>query len=149
MTYPPRWQLPRRRALIGSAGYFALIDSREADHAVAATIARGLQAAHWRVFTTNFIIAEAHALLLNRLGHTWAARFLIDVTVSQSTSIIRARPADEQRARAIIARYDDKDFSLTDAISFAVMERLGIPFAFTFDQHFAQYGLTALTPEHF
>jgi predicted nucleic acid-binding protein len=149
MTQPPRWQPLRRWVLIDSAGYFALIDSREADHAVAAAVARGLQAAHWRVFTTNFVIAEAHALLLNRLGHSWAARFLIEVAASQSTSVVRARAADERRARAVIARYDDKDFSLTDAISFAVMERLGIPFAFTFDQHFAQYGWTVLTPGHF
>ncbi len=41
-----------------------------------------------------------------------------------------------------------KDFSLTDATSFALMERLGVRFAFTFDRNFAQYGLTALAPEH-
>jgi predicted nucleic acid-binding protein len=52
---------------------------------------------------------------------------------------------DERRAREIIAQYDDKDFTLTDATSFAVMERLGITYAFTFDHHFTQYGFIALT----
>ncbi len=42
-------------------------------------------------------------------------------------------------------QYDDKDFSLTDATSFAVMERIRVPYAFTFDRHFAQYGFTVLT----
>lgn len=42
-------------------------------------------------------------------------------------------------------RYDDKRFSFTDAISFVVMERLGIPYAFSFDRDFAQYGLQLLT----
>jgi predicted nucleic acid-binding protein len=46
---------------------------------------------------------------------------------------------------SIIYQYDDKDFSLTDATSFAVMERLRVPAAFTFDRHFAQYGFTVLT----
>jgi predicted nucleic acid-binding protein len=53
-------------------------------------------------------------------------------------------PADVERAKAIIYQYDDRDFSLTDATSFAVMERLRIPTAFTFDRHFAQYGFTVL-----
>lgn len=35
----------------------------------------------------------------------------------------------------------------TDAISFVVMERLGITRAFTFDRHFEQYGFTVLTPD--
>ena len=43
-------------------------------------------------------------------------------------------------------KYQDKDFSLTDAISFAVMERLQITQAFTFDRHFAQYGFTLVQP---
>ena len=43
-------------------------------------------------------------------------------------------------------QYQDKDFPMVDAISFAVMERLGISVAFAFDQHFTQYGWTALTP---
>jgi len=61
--------------------------------------------------------------------------------------VVRARAADEVRARHIIYQYDDKAFSMTDAISFAVMERLHITRAFTFDRHFAQYGFTVLTPD--
>ncbi len=62
------------------------------------------------------------------------------------TTIVRAEADDERRARQILERYDAKDFSLTDAISFAVMERLRIGHAFTFDRHFAQYGFTQLMP---
>jgi predicted nucleic acid-binding protein len=36
---------------------------------------------------------------------------------------------------------------MTDAISFAVMERLHITRVFAFDRHFAQYGFTVLVPE--
>ena len=55
------------------------------------------------------------------------------------------RAADEERAKQILFQYDDKDFSFADAISFAVMERLAIGLAFTFDRDFAQYGFTVLT----
>jgi uncharacterized protein len=47
---------------------------------------------------------------------------------------------DERRAVEIIRRYHDKDLSLTDATSFAVMERLRIGWAFSFDRDFNQYG---------
>jgi predicted nucleic acid-binding protein len=61
-----------------------------------------------------------------------------------STVIVRVRASDERHAREIIATYDDKDFSLIDALSFAVMERLGITHAFSLDRHFAQYGFILL-----
>lgn len=139
----------QRRVLVDSAAYFATAETREVNHSVARTIAQGLREQRWRVYTTNFVIAEAHALILARQGRDVAARFLFDIEQSRGTAIVRASAADEHRARWIIDRYDDKDFSLTDAISFAVMERLGIPFAFTFDHHFTQYGWTVLTPDHF
>jgi len=75
-----------------------------------------------------------------------ATRFLRDMEHSPTT-IVWVTPRDVQRARAIIYQYDDKDFSLTDATSFAVIERLRIPTAFSFDRHFAQYGLTVLSAQ--
>jgi predicted nucleic acid-binding protein len=78
-----------------------------------------------------------------RLSHHSADHFLRDVHRG-TTTIIRVDEEDERRAREIIFRYDDKDFSLTNATSFAVMERAGISMAFTFDRHFAQYGFTVL-----
>ena len=37
-------------------------------------------------------------------------------------------------------RYDDKDFSFTDCVSFVVMWETGIKEAFAFDEHFNQMG---------
>ncbi len=60
--------------------------------------------------------------------------------------MVRVTRLDEGQAREIIFRYDNRDFSYTDATSFAVMERLTIGSAFTFDRHRAQYGLNTLAP---
>ena len=75
-----------------------------------------------------------------------AVRVLAELDAGSARAVIRAEEGDERRAREIIRRYADKDFSLTDAISFAVMERLGIDHAFAFDPHFAQYGVALLDP---
>ena len=52
--------------------------------------------------------------------------------------MVRQREVD--RAREILERYHDKAFTLTDAVSFVVMETRGISEAFSFDDHFDQYG---------
>ncbi len=48
----------------------------------------------------------------------------------------------EMQARDILRRYDDQTFSYTDAVSFAVMEHLGILEAFAFDHHVSVAGFT-------
>ena len=90
-------------------------------------------------------MAETHALLLTRLGRATALAFLEGIERSRFT-IVRVSATDERVARDILGRYDDKDFSLTDATSFAAMDRLSIAAAFAFDRHFAQYGQTILRP---
>ena len=94
----------------------------------------------------NEMMTRFDALLLNRLSQQIATRFLRDMEHSPTT-LIWVTPRDVHRAKAIIYQYTDKDFSLTDAASFTVMERLRIPAAFTFDRHFAQYSFTVLSAQ--
>ena len=136
-----------RRVFVDSSAYLALLDRQDKNHPAATALVRQLAAEHFRQFTTNTLIIETHSLLLSRMGLREATQFLRAMEQT-NTVIVRARAADEERAKAIIFHYGDKDFSLADAISFVVMERLGIRRAFTFDRHFAQYGLTVLAPDH-
>jgi len=55
-----------RRVLVDASAYFALLDHDDANHAQALMISRRLIAEGWRLFTTSLILAETHALLLNR-----------------------------------------------------------------------------------
>jgi uncharacterized protein len=134
------------RVLVDSSGYYALVDRYEREtHPIALAIRERVIREQARLFTTNFVVAETHALLLVRLGRAIAARFLLEIDRS-TTTIVRVSATDERRARAVIIKYQDKAFSLTDATSFAVMERLRIGWAFNFDRNFAQYGIPLLTP---
>ena len=131
---------PRRRALVDTSAYYALVDGDDVYHVRAHALGAALRG---RLYTTDLILAETHALLLRRLGREIAVQFLVE-TYQTRTNFARVTWADEQRAIGIIATHDDKDYSFTDATSFAVMERFGITTAFTFDRHFAQYGFTVL-----
>ena len=127
------------RVLIDTSAYFALVDVSEGAHSGMRASWTRLTEDRWHTFTTNFIVAEAHALFLTRLGWEPAASFLRQF-LSSTTTVVRISAADEERAREIIFQHRDKDFSLTDATSFAIMERLRIGTALTLDHHFVQYG---------
>jgi predicted nucleic acid-binding protein len=143
MPLPPL-PLRARRVFIDSSVYLALLDVDDEHHRDATQIVHRLATERYRQFTTNVLLIESHALILSVLGRAQAVRFLTDMQES-NTVIVRVRAADEARAQQILFQYEDKDFSFADATSFAVMERLDIRLAFTFDRDFAQYGFTVLT----
>lgn len=125
-----------RSVLWDSSAILALLDADDADHARAVAVARDIASEARPSFVTNYIEAEAHALLLRKLGRTMARQWLL----AGGLPVVRVLPAEEQKAREILARHADKDWTLSDAISFAVLEARRVGRAFTFDPHFRQYG---------
>jgi predicted nucleic acid-binding protein len=119
-----------------SSAILALLDADDADHARAVAVARQIASEGRPSFITNYIEVEAHALLVRKLGRTLAREWLL----TGRLPVVRALPVEEERAREIVTRHTDKDWTLCDAISFAVLEARHIARAFTFDHHFRQYG---------
>ncbi len=129
-----------QRTFVDSSAYYALTDPRDDNHAAAVSVAQNLAREGSDLYTTNFVTAEAHSLILNRTDRDTAERFL-DRLYAGSTHIIRATEGDERRPREIIHQQRDKEYSLVDAISFAVMARLHLRQAWSYDQHFSQFGM--------
>ena len=125
-----------RSVLWDSSAILALLDADDADHARAVAVARRIASEERPSFITNYIEAEAHALLLRKLGRTVAREWLL----RGGLPVVRALPAEEQGAKEILVRHTDKDWSLCDAISFAVLDARQVATAFAFDRHFRQYG---------
>ena len=136
----------RKRILIDTGAFYAFADESDAHHADAVAIFSSLVGNGDSLFTTSFVVSETHALLLNRLHQLAATQFLKDTENGTRISVRWVTPDDVKQARALIYRYVDKRFSLTDATSFVVMGRLKLSHAFTFDRNFTQYGVTVLTP---
>lgn len=125
-----------RGVLWDSSAILALLDADDADHARAVAIARQIASEARPSFVTNYIEVEAHALLVRKLGRVIARQWLL----TAGLPVVRALPAEEQRAKEILTRHADKDWTLCDAISFAVLDSRHVGRAFTFDRHFGQYG---------
>ncbi len=127
-----------RRVFVDTSAYYAVIDRRDADHRGAVATMHRLTSERRPLITTNIILFELHSLLLNRISRHIAWVSHQELRAAQDVVQIRIR--DEARAEETLAQYDDKNFTLIDASSFAVMERFGISVAFSLDRHFAQYG---------
>ena len=132
-----------RHLFVDTSAYFALADRRDENHEAAVHLIHQLIKEPTQFLTTNYIVAETHTLLLNRIGYTTALRVIEELYKSQ-TRIYRVGAAEERKAIEIIRMYADKEFSLVDATSFATMERFHLTQAFAFDHHFAQYGFSLL-----
>ncbi len=125
-----------RSVLWDSSAILALLDADDADHAQAVATARRIAAEKRPSFMTNYIEVEAHALLLRKLGRSIAREWLL----TGGLAVLRVLPEEEEHAKAILTRHADKDWTLCDAISFAVLDTRHVRRAFTFDHHFQHYG---------
>ena len=119
-----------------SSAILALLDADDADHERAVVVARAIASERRPSFITNYIEAEGHPLLVRKLGRTIARQWLL----TGGLPVVPVLPAEENKAKDILARHTDKDWTLCDAISFAVLDARRVSRAFTFDHHFRQYG---------
>ncbi len=124
------------KILVDSGAVFALLCRDDHNHPAAVAGLRKMQRQRALPVLTNYILAETHTLLAARLGPD-AARLWVR---SNIWPMEQAVAVDEKRAMEILLSGRGGDCTIVDAISFAVMERLDMDTAFTFDINFANYG---------
>jgi uncharacterized protein len=132
-----------RRVFVDTGGFVALLVAEDQSHARAAALFDEASRDGWRLVTTNIVVIETYSVLLARArdGRTAGVTFLDAVNASAGALFVeRARIDDEAGAAALVRRHRDKSYSLCDAISFVVMDRLKIAEAIAFDRHFREYG---------
>ena len=120
--------------------WFAAANPRDMDHEASAAAMREANAAGLLPVTTNLVVAEAHALLVNRVHHAAALAFLRRVRAGPLVFVASTPQLEDRAIRDWIERYDDQNFSLADAVSFTVMAARGIEEALALDRHFVVAG---------
>jgi hypothetical protein len=131
-----------RSVFADSFYFFALGNRRDPAHSKALAFSQSFRG---RLVTTGFVLIE--------FADGCAAPPNIRPTVAQIVQTLRSNPAVAivpcseplfQEGLALFDQRPDKEWSLTDCISFVVMQREGISEALTGDHHFEQAGFTAL-----
>ncbi len=130
------------RTVFADTFYFlALLDSRELCHPQAAKASRDSEL---RLVTTEWVLAEfgdAYCHPQDRADFVSLYRSMVN---HPRFKIISADTRLFQRGVDFFEHRSDKDWSLTDCLSFVVMRDEGIREALTGDKHFEQAGFTAL-----
>jgi len=96
--------------------------------------------------TTDYIIDETLTLLKVRGYPALALDMGRMLFGGELADIVLISEEDNQQAWHIFRTFRDKGWSFTDCTSKAVMQRLGIPTAFSFDHHFRQFGSAKVVP---
>jgi predicted nucleic acid-binding protein len=106
--------------------------------------------AHWRsvvqrlpaLVTTTYVFDETVTFFNSRGHHAKAVQVGNNLLHSPSLQLIHVDEALFYAGWQFLERHQDKQYSLTDCISFVVMGQLGIDTVYTFDHHFTQAGFT-------
>jgi predicted nucleic acid-binding protein len=120
-------------AFVDSSAMVALADAGDATHAGAVAAYQELRDAGYRLFTTEFAIAEAFELISLSLGNECARDWLVKLEIAR----YHLDEADHSRARhRLVSDERLASRTLTDVLNITAMERLGVRDAFAVDASF-------------
>lgn len=94
--------------------------------------------------TTTYIINEIATFFNSRNRHAKAVEIVNRLMRSSFVQLIHVSEKLFNRSWEYFTKHPDKMYSLTDCISFVMMEDLGIEAALAFDRHFIQAGFRGL-----
>jgi predicted nucleic acid-binding protein len=124
--------------------YVALANPRDRHHGAAVRLAHRTRGP---LLTTEYVLVEL-GNWLSKSGDRDSFLTLIEqINADPAVTVVPAGAALFARGVDLFRRRFDKEWSMTDCISFAVMQEHGIREALTADRHFEQAGFTALLRE--
>jgi predicted nucleic acid-binding protein len=93
-----------KRVLIDSGGWYAHLVVEDVNHQTARRLFQQAKADRWSLFTTNAVVFEAYALILNRArdGRALALTMLEDLDTGFA-NVVRVTRRDETRATALVS----------------------------------------------
>lgn len=139
-----RRPIPSDSVFLDTAYAIALTSASDEFHLRAVALAEELEASATRLITTWAVLLEI-GNALSRVQYRHAAiQLLTSLCTDPSVEILPLSDRLLEQALQLYSARQDKEWSLTDCISFVVMQERDMPYALTTDEHFQQAGFRAL-----
>lgn len=132
------------RWFIDTSFLIALASGADQHHARANQLLDQAERDNVPLVTTSAVLLELGAALSRPAFRAGAITIIRELQADARVEIISVDGELLERGLALFERRQDKEWSLTDCISFEVMTRLGLAQALTADAHFEQAGFAAL-----
>jgi len=129
---------------VDTAGWMACADAADPAYDPARAARDAALEAGRVLVTTDYVVDETLTLVRMRLGIRAAEAWWAQVEGSPRVRHEAIDALHAEKARAVMFRHRDKDYSLTDCTSFVVMRELRLKDALTTDRHFRQMGFHIL-----
>ncbi len=135
-----------REIFADTSGWASLVDVSQPFNVLAAQVIKSTRTQGAMLVTTNYIIAELVALLHSpmRISRRESIRFIDSLKSTPYVEIVHINETLDAAAWQLLKARADKNWSLVDCASFALMQQRGISEALTSDHHFEQAGFTRL-----
>ena len=129
------------RILVDTSFVIALINQRDQRHREAQKLANKFEG-HPLLITEAVLLEVGNAMA--RSYKKKAIQIIEDFLTSDEVEIVHLSQPLFNEAFMLYKQYQDKEWSLVDCASFAVMGQRGLLEAFTTDHHFEQAGFVCL-----
>ncbi|MBM4046280.1 MAG: type II toxin-antitoxin system VapC family toxin [Planctomycetes bacterium] len=136
-----------REVFLDTAYAIALSTPADEHHELAIELAEEIEAGHTRLITTRATMIEIGNALAQFRYRRSAVQLLRALEQDPNVEIIPLTELSYERAFRLFRERPDKEWGLTDCVSFVVMAERGLTAALTTDEHFQQAGFQALLRE--
>ncbi|MCP4113748.1 MAG: type II toxin-antitoxin system VapC family toxin [Desulfobacteraceae bacterium] len=140
--------MSKKQIFMDTAFLIAVIDDSDNYHETASESYKKLVIDKWTVFTTEAVLTEIGNGLSKLKWRQTAYRWIETIRKSRKTfNVVPVTPEIMDEAIKLYGSRPDKEWGITDCISFIVMQKYNLTKALTADHHFEQAGyIISLTP---
>lgn len=128
------------RLFVDTSAWLALNNKNDQYHDEAVSKITKVRQQKIQLVTSEYVFDESITIIRYRISHRAAVAFGDALISSNVASIEDITNEERLKAWVLFKKYRDKDLSFTDCTSFALMVKLKLQKAFSFDNHFKQVG---------